>query len=231
MDEKTAILVSNYILGGCASLALLLIVPAASAAAHRLQPGWRAWVFPLAFVSLIISVILNIASLQTNLGDNSVLMKLAILTTGLSLTFLVLNALYRALILKAWRLAMAVWLAFAIFAVALALFNSVLVLTFYETACAAVLFALYGSVYVREQEKASDVLPIFIGTGIMVVAVILNSFYFAFSLGFITISQQVLYHIFQSFAVFFFLKAGFLFYNIKYAEQRNLERALLTNNK
>lgn len=227
MDERTAIILSNYILGACATLTLFLILPAASAAAHRLHPGWRAWVFPWAFVSLIIVAILNISNLQVT--NSYPLDKLAILTTGLSLNFFVLNALYRALIVKAWRLAMLVWLAYLLFLGAVFLFNSVLVLTVYEVLCATVLFVLYGSVFVREHEKAADVLPIFIGTGIIVLAVAINSFVFAFSLGFIVISQAFLYHILQSISLFFFLKGGFHFYNIKYAEQRNMERVLLAN--
>jgi hypothetical protein len=231
MDEKTAVITSNYVLAGCALIALLLIVPAASAAANRLQPGWRAWVFPLAFFSLLACGILNIVSLQGQLGSYSVLLKLATLATGLSLHFFVLNALYRALIEKAWRLALAVWAVFILFAVAVFFVDSVLVLTFYESACAAVLFALYGSVYVREQEKASDVLPIFIGTVIIVLAVIVNAVSFSLSFGFITINQAFTYYFLQAIAVFFFLKGGFHFYNIKYAEQRNMERILLTNSE
>jgi hypothetical protein len=132
---------------------------------------------------------------------------------------------------SAWRLAIVVWLAFGGFTSATLLTNFVFVLATYEGLCAISLYIMYGLVYVREQERAADALPIFIASTLVVVAAFVNAFSFEFDLGLIVFNQSVFYHLLQAVAVIFFLKAGFHFYTLKYAEQRRQERELVATQK
>ena len=225
MSLRTTTFITDFIVAGCAILALIVVIPAASAASNRIRPGWRAWVWPLVFLSLAGSSICGGFATLAKDNEDAPLVQVTNLLLGLTLHWIILNSFYRVLPDTVARLiAPSVWLGYAIFVVARLFSNSFLAVTIYEIICGAIVAMAYIAAYAKDRDRAADAIPILIGLSLTVLGVLLNTFPFSFDLIILSISNAILFHLLQAVGVIFFMLGGNSSYSVKYAAERRRER-------
>ena len=229
MSERILTSGSGYILALVAGLLLFMIIPAASAAAHRLKPAWRAWVWPAMFVGLALTgVIASIASSE-GLSQDAFLWKAANVLAGLSFTFLTLNALYRAIGERlARRWAAGVWLVYFVFLLAVVAFDSSLTVLVYDGVSSILVFIVYSTLYARDRDRALDARAIMIGTGLILVSDLIAAFNFTVPVGPFSLNELFPANLLAVVAMLFFYMGASASYSIKYDLQRSQERAFLS---
>ncbi len=229
MSERSLTSGSGYILALVAALLLFLIIPAASAAYRRLRPAWRAWVWPLMFGGLALtSVLASVATMQGILDTGAPVWKTVNGLAGLSFTFLTLNALYRA-VNDGWlarRFAWSIWLAYALFLLAVVAFDSFLTVLIYDAVSSILVFIVHSTLYARDRDRASDARSIMIGTAFILLSDLVASFDFSLVLGPIGFTQLFPSNLLQIMALVFFYLGASASYSIKYDLQRSRERLL-----
>ncbi|MEI7554014.1 hypothetical protein [Candidatus Chlorohelix sp.] len=225
MSERTSTYLTSFLVAGCAILALLVVIPAASAAANRIKPGWRAWVWPLVFLSMSVASICDSVVAMKDYSRSDLLGQITVLFLGLTLHWIILNSFYR------WQgdiiarvIAPFVWVAFALFVAAQLLSASFFSLIAYEIICAVIITLVYFPLYVKDRDLATDALPILAGLALNVIGAFFNSFDFKINFGLATINNIVIFHLFQAVGIILFLIGGNNSYTVKYAAQRRRER-------
>jgi hypothetical protein len=228
MSEQFIVISSGYLAMGVAVVMLLLIVPAASASARQLKPAWRSAIWTLVFGTATLANLsgtLIFAQFGTN--GNGLAVSFFELLAGLFFTFLTLEAVYRAIpdhpIL---RYTFAVWITYGLFAVAVLLTDSFLPVLFYDMACAILVFSVYGYLYARQRDRASDAPPIMVGIGFVLAADLVATFAFRADLGIAVINQLFVYNLLMAVSYILFFKGASASYSVKYNQQRSRERAL-----
>jgi hypothetical protein len=231
MSERAATLGSGYLLALVALVLLLLIIPAASAAGHRLKPGWRAWMWPLFFAGITIASLCATTAAAQNITDTEAFIwKLNNFLAGSSFTFLALHTLYRAVPeLMARRFAPLVWLVYLIFAMGVLLVPSFVPVLIYDAACAVLVFIVHSTLYARDRDRAADALPIMIGTGVILLADLVASFGFAVNLGFLQFNQLFPFNLLSLIGLIFFFRGASASYGVKYDMERSRERTTSHN--
>jgi hypothetical protein len=225
MSEKATNVTTGFLLTGCAILALLIVIPAASAAANRIKPGWRAWVWPLVFLSLAASTLLETIGILRGDPRSGVLGQLNVLLLGLTLHWIILNSFYRALGDRPARtIAPFVWLGYALFVVAQLISGQYLSVLIYEILCAAVLAVVYFPLFVKDRDLSADSQPILIGLVLSVLAALVRGIEFSADLVLLVLTNTAVFHLVQGIGVIFFMIGGNSSYNVKYAAQRRRER-------
>jgi hypothetical protein len=219
---------SGYLLVVVAAIALFLIIPAASASAHRLKPAWRAWVWPLVFGSLALTSGCGATATALGIQDyNSPLWKVVKVLASLSFTFLALNTLYRAIPeTVARRFAPFLWLLYLLFVFTVIITNSFLPVLLYNLTCSILVFVVYTILYARDRDRATDAFSLMIGTGLIILADLVASFDFTVSLGTFTFTQLLPLNLLVGIALIFFLKGASASYSVKYDKQRSHDRKL-----
>jgi len=215
----------GYGLVFCSLLALLLVIPEASAAAHKFKPGWRAWVWPLAFLGLLLKNSTETTATLQKMGSSSFLWQMGDLATSFSLTMLVLNSIYRIINdTKAYRYALVVWLIFFLFVFAIFGLGLVAGLFVYETICAAGICTFYGLLYLQQRNRAADAPPVIAGVALLFLSASLYFIPIGIDLALFMVDQVAIAHVVQIVALFFLYQGASNSYTVKYAAQRRLER-------
>jgi hypothetical protein len=228
MSEQFIVMLSGFLAMGVAVVMLLLIVPAASASARQLKPGWRSAIWTLVFgTASLASLSGTLIFAQFGPNGNALALSLFELLAGLFFTFLTLEAVYRAIpdhpIL---RYTFAVWITYGLFAIAVALTDSFLPVLFYDMVCAILVFSVYGYLYARQRDRASDAPPIMVGIGFVLAADLIAVFAFRVDLGIAVVNQLALYNLLMAVSYILFFKGASASYSVKYDQHRSRERAL-----
>lgn len=228
MSERTLTYGSGFLLALVAGVFLFLVVPAASAAAHRLKPAWRAWVWPLVFGGLALTSLCAASAALLDVQDmRDPLWKGVNLLAGLSFTFLALNAIYRAIPdTVARRFAPLVWGVYLIFGITVLAYDSFAVVLIYDSICAVLVFIVYSTLYARDRDRAADAVPIMTGTSFLLLADLIASFPFNVSVGPFSFNQLFPFNLLETISLYFFYKGASASYSVKYDMQRTRERAL-----
>lgn len=227
MNEQISSYVSDFLLAGCSLLALIIIIPATSASAQQIKPGWRAWVWPLAFAAMFGSSL--IAGLNTSLEAKASVYWQVVsdFLLGLAVTLIVLNSIYRVSTHRhSWYFAPFVWLGFTSYIGSVAMFNAdcgLATLTF-TSSYALILIAIYAYLFLQERERAADALPSLMAATLIILSGIFYTVTFSFKPGWLDFNQNLPMHLLEVVAVFFFLSAAGKGYVVKYALQRRIER-------
>lgn len=230
MNTQTFSYITSFILAGCALLTLIVIIPAASASAQQLKPGWRAWVWPLAFAFFVLGSLSAGLSLALDLHNSSGVAwwgGVRDLLLGAALTLIVLNAVYRFLARRsALYFAPFIWLGYLIYVMAIFTLNDHRALAFwlFTGVCALLLIGIYASLYAQERERASDAIPTMIAAVLTTLADVVSSLNFSVHWGWLAFDQAGPAHLVQIAAIFFFLKAASNGYVVKYALHRRQQR-------
>ncbi len=227
MNAQVISYISSFVLAGCAILALLIIVPAASASAQQLKPGWRAWVWPLAFMAFGLSSLFAGFGLSFLPADTSGWVLWRDLLLGLGLTLIVLNSVYRLLVRRtAPYFAPFIWCGFGCFATSILAFatDRAVTLSVFVGVGALILLTVYSGIYMLERERASDAIPALVAAALTSVSDVTNSLNFKLDLGFLSFNQEFATHLLQIPAIFFFLIAANNGYVVKYALHRRQQR-------
>lgn len=219
---------SGYLLALVALVLMLLIIPSAASATRWMKPSWRAWLWPLTFAGLAASSLCSALAATFDLQDLAhPLWKAVQLLAGLAFTFLTFNALYRVVPdTLARRFAPLIWATYLVFAIAILAFHTFLLVLIYDAACAVLVFIAYSTLYARDPDRSTDALPIMIGTGLVLVADLIASFDFTFSVGSLSFTQLLPFNLLTLVALVFFFKGASSSYSVKYDLQRSRERAL-----
>jgi hypothetical protein len=226
MSVYTATYLTGYVLVFFSLLALLLVIPEASAASNRFNPGWRAWVWPLSFLGLLVKNLSEATAALQKMDSTSLLWQLGDLAACFSLTMLVLNSVYRVLDGKqAYHFNLLSWLVYSFFVVAILWFNSFPVPLIYEVLCGIGLTVFYILLYLQQRDRAADAPPTTAGVSLLVLSALLYLFSFQLDLVFIAFNQAVLAHFVQIAALIFLYKGASNSYSVKYAAQRRQERS------
>jgi hypothetical protein len=227
LNEQTVSCISDFVLTGYALIALLIVIPAASASAQQIKPAWRAWVWPLAFVSIAVA---NLGAALHNLfgeAETASWLILHYVLLGLALTLIVLNAVYRMIVQHtALYFAPFIWLGYFSYIMAVLTFGSSRPATFlaFGGLAALVLLSIYSTIFVQEHERASDAVPALIAATLTIFAAILGNFSFSFDWGWLSFNQELVVNIVQLPAFIFFLATANNGYTVKYALQRRQQR-------
>ncbi len=225
MSEQVATYLTGFMLVLISLLALLLVIPEASAASNRLKPGWRAWVWPLAFLGWLVKSSTEVVALSQNLNNTSLLWQIGDLAACFALTMLVLNSVYRALDdTGASRVTLIAWTIYFFFAPVIILLNFLPGLFIYEALCAVGLSVFYILLYLREGSRAADAPYVIAGVGFLLLSAVVQPISFELNLVFVVISQSFLAHLIQIVAIFFLYKGAANSYTVKYLAQRRRER-------
>ncbi|MEI6047018.1 MAG: hypothetical protein WCS37_21935 [Chloroflexota bacterium] len=226
MSVYNATYLTGYLLVFVSLLALLLVIPEASAASNRFKPGWRAWVWPLGFLGLLLKNSSEATAGLQRMDNTSLLWQLGDLAACFSLTMLVLNSVYRVLNdTRAHRFTLSAWVAYLLFALALFWFNSFPIVLIYEVLSGVGLTIFYGILYFQQRDRAADAPPVVAGVSLLVLSALLSLFTFQLDLGFLAFNQAVIAHLIQIGSLFFLYKGASNSYSVKYAAQRRLERS------
>lgn len=226
MSVYTAGYLSGYLLVFFSLLALLLVIPEASAASHRIKPGWRAWVWPLAFLGLLVKNATESTALLQKVDTSSLLWQFGDLAACFSVTMLVLHSVHRVLdYTGAHRVTLIAWGIYFLFALAIFALSSVPVLLIYEVLCTVGLAVFYSMLYLRQRDRAADAPPALVGVSLLLLSALLNVFTFEISLQLITLNEVVVGHLVQVVAIFYLYKGASNSYSVKYAAQRRQERS------
>lgn len=227
MSQQLSSSITDFLLAGCSLLALIIIIPAASASAQQIKPGWRAWVWPLAFASIFGSGL--VAGLNTTVQNQPSLswQEASEFLFGLALTLMVLNSIYRVSTNRnGWYFAPFVWLGYAAYLGSVVCLNSDCgwaTLT-YTSLAAITLIGVYAYLFVQERERAADAVPSLIAAALVVVSGIFYTVSFSVNGGFLNFNQNLPLHLLEVVALFFFLSSSGKGYVVKYALQRRIER-------
>ncbi len=228
MTDQASTYISGYFLALEAAVLLFLIIPAASAAARRLKPAWRAWVWPLIFGGLALTSVCSATASILNITDTrEPLWKAVNLLAGLSFTFLTLNTLYRAVPEAVARsFAPLVWVVYLVFAIGVLAVASFVPVLIYDAVCSVLVFLFYSSLFARDRDRATDALPVMFGTGLILLADLVASFTFVVRLGPLSFDQLLPFNLLEIVALVLFFQGASASYSVKYDMQRSRERAL-----
>ncbi len=224
MSERFTVLLADFLLVACAVIAMIVVIPAASASSNKIRPGWRAWVWPLVFLSLALSTFCSAFSSLQRFSVPNPLIQLAGLLLGLTLHWIILSAVYRIVNKTGSTIAPFVWLGYGIFTAIFLLTNNFVAVTVYELICAIIVGVVYISVFARDRDLAADALPILIGLALNVLGAFVNSFSFSFTLVVVPLNNEIIFHLMQAIGVIYFMRGSNISYSVKYAAQRRLER-------
>ncbi len=228
MSEAATTYTSGFLLALVATILMLLIVPAASAASRRLKPGWRAWVWPLIFAGLALTSLSSALAAMLNIEDTSLFLVRAVyLLAGMSFTFLTVNALYRAVPeAVARRFSPLLWAVYLLFTISALVVNSFVTLLVYDAVCSVLVFLVYSTLYARDRDQAADAIPIMVGTGLILVADLVASFVFRTQIGPVVFNELLLFNLLEIIALVFFFRGASASYGVKYDLQRHHERLI-----
>ncbi len=225
MSVYTASYLTGYLLVFFTLLALLLVIPQASAAAHRFKPGWRAWVWPLAFLGLLVKNATEVAGVMQKLESDALLWQIGDLVACFSLTMLVINSVHRVMDnAGAHRFTMLSWFIYFLFALAIFWLNAFPVFLIYEVLCTVGLVVFYAMLYAQQGNRAPDAPPVMAGVSLLLIGTILYLLPFELNLSLISINQSFVAHLIQVVAIVLLYKGASNAYNVKYANQRLHER-------
>lgn len=225
MTVHAATYLTGYVLLFCTLLSLLLVIPAASAASNKLKPGWRAWVWPLAFLGLLVKNSTETAALSDKLDGTSLVWQIGDLAVCFSLTMLVLNSVHRTLDDSgATRFSLIAWLLYFLFAIAITWLGFLPGLLIYETLCTIGLTVFYAMLYLQQRNRAPDAPLVMAGVVLLLVGAIFRSLSFNFLVGPLVLDQLILAHLIEIGAIYFLLRGATNSYSVKYAAQRRRER-------
>ncbi len=225
MSLSSAVILTSYLQVLFALLALLLVIPQASAASNKIKPGWRAWVWPLVFFGLLVQNGTEATALAQNLDKNSFLWQFGDLAACFSLTMLVLNSVHRVLDnAGAHRFTMAAWGLYLFFSLAIigpGLFPGFVI---YEVLCAIGLSVFYARLYLKERERAGDAIPVIAGVAFLLIYASFQVLAFNWDFGFLSLNQAIFSHIAGIIALITLFIGASNSYTLKYAAQRRRDR-------
>jgi hypothetical protein len=227
LNEQIVSCISDFVLTGYALIALLIVIPAASASAQQIKPAWRAWVWPLAFVSFAIANLGAALNIMFDGAEATSWLTLHYILLGYALTLIALNAIYRMIVQHtALYFAPFIWLGYLSYVMAVLTFGSNRSTAFlvFGGLAALVLLGIYSVIFVQEHERASDAVPALIAAALTVLTAVLGNFPFNFSLGWLSFNQDLVMNIAALFALGFFLATANNGYTVKYALQRRQQR-------
>jgi hypothetical protein len=225
MSAHAASYITGFFLAFVTLVALLLVIPEASAASKRLKKTWQAWVWPLTFLGLLVKSVTEAIALLQKQESSSFLWQLGDLAACFALTVLVLNSVYRALDdTGAHRITLVAWILYFLFALAIFALSTVPVLLIFEVLSAVGLTVFYARLYFQQRERAPDAPPVIIAITLLLFSALLYIFPFNLDLRVIEFNQIVLAHLLQIVATFFLYRGANLSYTVKYVAHRREER-------